>query len=323
MKLIYLAALFLTLVSLVIAAPAQNKTEHLIKMSKKDMSVKAKSSHDAPEDVPIPIHKLEEAAAIASQQYCLVQKPGETKAGDAKLLWTSGNGFLYQRTSILESKTLGLVLAFEGTVPISPMAFFEDFYFFWSGPDDRYKKTLSSDSKIHQGFQIAYTNDADKVIKNVKKFMEKKNTDKVTVVGHSLGAAMAVLAAVHLETVMEGSVHQILTFGQPRVGNVAFANDLDKLFKGKFYYTINGADPVARVGPRILDFQHASGQIWINPASSSNWKFYPGQENIHGSISSIPSPLIFTNHCGTYFHTHIDHYLGLWECPAKAGQDAL
>lgn len=322
MKLAYLLTLFAALVSVAIAAPAQNKTEHIIKLSEKDLSVSAPTSDAAPEDVPISIHKLEQAAAIAAQQYCSIQTPG-TQVGDAKLLWTSGMGFFYQRTSILESESLGLVLAFEGTVPVSPMAFFEDWDFVWSDPDGRYKDSLSSGAKIHTGFQIAYTNDADKVVEQVKAFMKQKSTDKVTIVGHSLGAAMAVLAAVHLETEMKDSVDQILTFGQPRVGNVQFANDIDRLFKGKFYYTINGGDPVGRLGPRILDFQHASGQIWINPASSSNWKFYPGQENIHGSLSSIPTPLLFINHIGTYYHTHIDHYVGLWECPAKPGQDIL
>lgn len=163
--------------------------------------------------------------------------------------------------------------------------------------------------------------DADKAFEQVKSFMKKKKTDKVTIVGHSLGAAMALLAAAHLETDMKGSVHQILTFGQPRVGNVQFADDIDKLFKGKLYYTINGDDLVARLGLRIFGYQHPSGQIWINPANSDNWKFYPGQENMHGSISSTPSPFILSNHCGTYYHTHIDHFLGFRECPAKAGQD--
>ncbi|WFD27781.1 hypothetical protein MNAN1_002786 [Malassezia nana] len=305
MKLVYLYTFFAALVSVALAAPAQNKTEHCIKLAEKDLSVDVPTSRAAPEDVPISIHKLEQAAAIASQQYCSIQTPG-TQVGDAKLLWSSG-----------------LVLAFEGTSVTGRVSWFEDFDFVWSDPDSRYKASLSSGAKIHTGFQIAYTKIADKAMEQVKSFMKKKNKDKVTVVGHSLGASIAVLSALHLETEMQGSVDQILTFGQPRVDNVQFASDVDKHFKDKFYYTINGADPVARLGPRILGFQHASGQIWINPASSTNWKFYPGQENIHGSISSIPLPLLFVNHIGTYFHTHIDHYYGFWECPAKASKDLL
>ena len=45
----------------------------------------------------------------------------------------------------------------------------------------------------------------------------------VYVTGHSLGAAMAVLSAAHLQTQEGVNVDEIYTFGLPRVGDAAFS----------------------------------------------------------------------------------------------------
>lgn len=72
------------------------------------------------------------------------------------------------------------------------------------------------------------------------------------------------------------------TVGQPRDGNPVFANAVDSLLANKFSYVVNGRDFVPHLPPRIAGFQHPSGQVWINPANTTGWLFYPGQENVHG-----------------------------------------
>ncbi len=46
---------------------------------------------------------------------------------------------------------------------------------------------------------------------------------KIIVTGHSLGGSLAILAAADLHKT-HGKIDQVYTFGQPRVGNAAFAS---------------------------------------------------------------------------------------------------
>ena len=169
------------------------------------------------------------------------------------------------------------------------------------------------------GFQDAYLKVADDVAKMVPKFKKEYNESRLTITGHSLGAAMGLVAAGHLQKVIHGGVHEVILFGLPRAGNKIYADWFDKTFGDRFHFIVNGHDWVPHVAPRILGYRQVSNQIWINPANSTNWKFYPGQENVHGCDSVVPEWGSFDDHQGVYFHTQIGASLG--HCPATIGQD--
>jgi len=57
--------------------------------------------------------------------------------------------------------------------------------------------------------------------------MSTYGTSQVTIVGHSLGAALALLDSVYLPIWIPNASFQVITFGMPRVGNQAFANYID------------------------------------------------------------------------------------------------
>lgn len=70
--------------------------------------------------------------------------------------------------------------------------------------------------------------------------------------GHSLGAALATLAATR--PLPHGCVlSAVYTFGSPRVGNQLF---VDLLKKTSIYRVVNGDDVVATLPPEILGFSH-------------------------------------------------------------------
>ncbi len=74
--------------------------------------------------------------------------------------------------------------------------------------------------------------------------------------------------------------------------------------------------PVPRLPPAI-DYQHASGEIWINPANSLSAVTCPGQENENCILSVNPFTYDVSDHTGTYFNVHI---AGRGEnCPAVIG----
>lgn len=110
----------------------------------------------------------------------------------------------------------------------------------------------AADIKVHKGFSES----VDKIWNNLEaKFTEFK-LDKsglpIWISGHSLGGAMAVLAAEriasnHANTLNGLTIGGLHTYGQPRVGNKAFAEHTDKLLTGKYIRTINNRDTVPLV----------------------------------------------------------------------------
>jgi pimeloyl-ACP methyl ester carboxylesterase len=77
---------------------------------------------------------------------------------------------------------------------------------------------------------------------------------KIWITGHSLGAALATLAADRLQ-----AVHGLYTFGSPRVGDEAF----QARFRPKAYRVVNGKDIVASVPPAGV-FRHVGELILID-----------------------------------------------------------
>lgn len=300
--------------SVVVAAPHHNQTFMLAQKAKNDKFVDAPTSHAAPQDLPLKVDDLQMAAAFAQQTYCLDQDIG-TKLGDGEIVWSWGDGWLNQRATIINSKSLGLVLSIQGTSLTDTKGWIEDFSFLKHYPDERIRSRLISGSLVETGFQEAYMGIADAVIGGIKETTRKYNKNKITVVGHSLGAAMAEIASVHIKTVFGDVFDRAIVFGLPRVGNTQWADSVDKLIKGKFFYVLNGNDITSHVPPRDFGYQHPSGQIWINPASSAHWKFYPGQENINGQLSQLPTLDVITTHLGSYFGTLIGW--GPLICPAQ------
>ena len=272
------------------------------------------SSTDQPVANPYNTKEISLAAGLVQQTYCDSTENG-LKIGDSELLYTMGEGYARQRVNIYHSPSLGIAVAIEGTNLFSLNSDLHDAKFWQEDPNERYIQYYPKGTKLMHGFQQAYNDLMDDIFTAVKKYKKEKNEKRVTVIGHSLGAAMGLLSAVDFNCRLDKGIHRALLFGLPRVGNVAFANYVDHKIGDKLSWVVNGKDWVPHVAPRFLGYQHPSNQIWINPANSTHWKKYPGQENVHGANSVIPEFGSFDDHQGIYFHTQIGASLG--ECPAK------
>ena len=80
--------------------------------------------------------------------------------------------------------------------------------------------------------------------------------------GHSLGGALATLAAVQFAKQYPDIVVSCVTFGSPRVGNGSFAQMFNKCCAGSFRF-VNEDDPVP-MGPTPIRFTHVKGGQWID-----------------------------------------------------------
>ena len=78
--------------------------------------------------------------------------------------------------------------------------------------------------------------------------------------GHSMGAALAALAAVRIGR-RAGALAALATFGQPRTGNAAFAHRLDAL---PCVRVVNACDLVPRMPPARLGFAHAGALVHLD-----------------------------------------------------------
>jgi triacylglycerol lipase len=111
-------------------------------------------------------------------------------------------------------------------------------------------------SDVHAGFQAAFNAVGQKVLKALQ-----SGHKHLFVTGHSLGAAIAALAA--MSALKEGfEPTAIYTFGMPRVGGRTFASTYITSGLGpKTYRLVHGLDVVPRVPPTRLKFFHVGRML--------------------------------------------------------------
>ncbi len=113
---------------------------------------------------------------------------------------------------------------------------------------------------VHEGFWEAFESVRDKI----RSFVQPHANKKIFVTGHSLGAALATLAARDLK--LQGiSIHSLHTFGSPRVGDNRFASTFPVSRAFRF---VNGDDVVPLVPPDawfFARFQHVGDFNHLTP----------------------------------------------------------
>ena len=141
------------------------------------------------------------------------------------------------------------------------------------------------------------------ILSAVQNTLSAEGISSVTVVGHSLGGALALLDGVFLSLQLSKDIKvKVIIYGMPRVGNKAFANFVDIQLSGLVTHVNNKEDPVPTVPGMFLKFHHPSGEIHIQ--DSGAWDACPGQDNpsnlcIVGDVNYIWKGKL-KNHDGPY-----------------------
>ncbi|RDB18514.1 Lipase [Hypsizygus marmoreus] len=160
---------------------------------------------------------------------------------------------------------------------------------------------VSSSLQTHDGFGDAQARSAPNVLAAVKTAMTMYGATKVTIVGHSLGGAIALITSVYLPLHLPaGTTFRTITYGMPRVGNQAFADYVDTHADVTH---INNQDDIVPIVPgRFLGFHHPKGEKHI--VNSGAWINCPGQDNTNGecTIGYVPNLLAGDpgDHSGPY-----------------------
>jgi triacylglycerol lipase len=120
---------------------------------------------------------------------------------------------------------------------------------------------------VHQGFQRAL----DLVWAELREELIKADRP-IWFTGHSLGGALAVLAAyrlVHCEGDKIPTIGGVYTFGQPRVGNAALASSCSLQLSQRIFRYVNSSDIVPLVPPsKPIDYDHFGNARYFDAAGN-------------------------------------------------------
>lgn len=124
---------------------------------------------------------------------------------------------------------------------------------------------------VHSGFHSGLSDLWDEVAGIVE-----ASGKPVVATGHSLGGALATLAAARLrDTGIE--VAAVYTYGQPRVGLRNFRAAYDRILADRTYRIINHIDLVTRVPLMLQGYRHIGNRVYFDGAGegwvgASAWK---------------------------------------------------
>jgi len=185
-----------------------------------------------------------------------------------------------------------IIVAFRGTVSTSIIDWINNLEFTKTSPWSKYP-----DAGVHHGFYDAWKELESDVMSAIDNIRAKHSTTTVQITGHSLGASMAVLAAMDIK-INYGLDTSVVDFGRPRAGDKDFSTALVSEGISSFRVTHHD-DVVPHAPPEALGFYHSEREIYYKDSSSSNYKVCDGS----GEDSSC------SNSCSPLFCTSVDDHL--------------
>ena len=160
------------------------------------------------------------------------------------------------------------------------------------------KTTLSSyKGRVHTGFFLGWAEIERDVLAQLERWQTTDNTNGVSkplppllITGHSLGGALATMAAAALHE--NGfDVAGLYTFGQPRVGDLTFSRQLNKNLSGKVFRFINNNDVVPHIPPpfSLRNPLHLYGHLGTVKYFNSRGLLMANYKAINRAIDSLTS----------------------------------
>ena len=113
--------------------------------------------------------------------------------------------------------------------------------------------------RVHTGFFDAYTGSG---VRDVIHTFVTEDVRKISIVGHSYGAALAVLCAVDLEQNFRNREYSAVLFGCPRVGNAAFVRSYNRRVFNTFRVE-NSNDIVTKLPLCMFGYRHVGIRLHV------------------------------------------------------------
>jgi len=145
---------------------------------------------------------------------------------------------------------------------------------------------------VHSGFLDAWYSVRPQVEAAVKLIYSHITPTAFYFSGHSLGAALSVLAAMEIGTPLSIPV-TCYNYGDPRVGNQIFEQYFNSHISTT-YRIVNQHDIVPHLPPKVLGFWHIATEVWWN--TSTTYKICNDSGEDPTCSDSVLVPLSVADH---------------------------
>ncbi|THV02157.1 lipase class 3 family protein [Dendrothele bispora CBS 962.96] len=194
-----------------------------------------------------------------------------------------------------------VIVAHQGTDTSEFEALLTDSEFVLEPLDSSLFPGVSSSIETHNGFAAEQAKTATTILSAVQTTLTAHSVNSVTLVGHSLGAAISLLDSIYLPLHLpSGTTFRSVLYGLPRVGNPAFADYVDA--HASVTHINNKEDVVPILPGKFLGFAHPNGEVHIQ--DSGAWDVCPGHDNSDDRCSTGDVGNIFegsiSDHDGPY-----------------------
>ena len=115
--------------------------------------------------------------------------------------------------------------------------------------------------RAHRGFWNSWSEARTGVMAALTTAAQTYPSFKVVVVGHSLGGAIATLAATEIRNT--GINADLYTYGAPRIAGSSLSDYITNQNRGGNFRVTHTDDVVPRVPPLFLDYVHISPEYWV------------------------------------------------------------
>lgn len=137
---------------------------------------------------------------------------------------------------------------------------------------------------VHSGFMTSWRNTRCTIVPHVEKALNDFPDYELVLVGHSLGGAVAALAALEFQA--RGWTPKVTTFGEPRIGNLALNKFIDRRFN------LNSTDVEDALYRRVT---HVNDPVPLLPLEEWGYRMHAGE--IYISKPSLPPHRADIRHC--------------------------
>jgi len=126
---------------------------------------------------------------------------------------------------------------------------------------------LDRQTDIHTGFQKAVSRANGQIVDAVER--SRNNNKPLFIAGHSLGAALAALAA-QVAVAKGVEPRAVYTYGMPRTGGVKFRDGYNRALGSKTFRLVHGIDLIARVPMSVLGYRHVGRALMCEAGAKFN-----------------------------------------------------
>ncbi|KAF2036442.1 alpha/beta-hydrolase [Setomelanomma holmii] len=127
--------------------------------------------------------------------------------------------------------------------------------------------TICADCGAHAGFWTSWLEAQSNVLSAISKAKAQYPSFRIVATGHSLGGALASIAAGVLRS--QGTSVDLYTYGAPKIGLQGISEYISATNKGANYRVTHKADPVPKLPPALLGFRHISPEYYVTSGNGA------------------------------------------------------